>query len=236
MTLNNIIQRLEALASGHLQLNSFYYGDVVNFLSREDISYPACFADMNTASISKAGKQTTFQFRIWLCDLVNVSENSKDNELDVQSDLMSIAEDLIAMMRYSGWDDTWAIGENSSVQYYTEKFEDLVGALSFNIDISIRYDSNRCQVPTTLVQEPDLNPLAPYGYFPAFSISSVNMQTGGLIYNNILLANKTGYQVWYDQGSAYLTAGEHFNYTATGIILLAAFGQLTADQTLRFIS
>lgn len=153
MTLNQVIKRIETLALSHKQLNSFFFGDVVNFLTSKGVDYPACFVDMSSAGISKQDRQTTFNLRFWLCDLVNVSENAKDNELEVQSDLTSTAEDIIAMLNFTGYDATWDISETSPAQYYTEKFEDLVAALSFDVSISVRFRSDRCQVPSTLTFE-----------------------------------------------------------------------------------
>jgi hypothetical protein len=152
MTLNQVITRVRTLAESHKQLNGFDFGDVVDFLSKGDVKYPACYAEMSNSVLNRAERQTTYNFRIWLCDLVNVSDEAKGNELEVQSDLTSIAEDLIAMLTYPGFSD-WDISFVSPIQYYNEKFEDMVSAAAMDVSISVRFNSNRCQVPTSLTFE-----------------------------------------------------------------------------------
>lgn len=147
MTLNQVIARIEAIALSHKQINSFEFGDVVDFLQGLDVVYPACFLDMSNAVFSKAEKVTTFNFRFWFCDLVNVSEGAKGNELEVQSDLTSTCEDIIALLSSPTYDRTWSISDTSPATFYTEKFEDMVGAISIDISISVRFASDRCQVP-----------------------------------------------------------------------------------------
>ena len=93
MTLNQIVKRLEAVAYSHRQVNHFYFGDMIQWLANGDVIYPAVFTDLPTGEISTSGKQSFFDFEIWFCDLSNVAEKTRENELEVQSDLTSIAID-----------------------------------------------------------------------------------------------------------------------------------------------
>lgn len=148
MTLNQVIERLKTLALGHKQINSFREGDLVDILNERDIDYPMCLVQILPGSISRTSKQTNFNFAIYLLDLVNVSNDAKSNELEVQSDLTSIAEDMIALINYPGYLDTWTPSNEAQLEYFNEKFEDLVTAARITLTISTRYDANRCQVPT----------------------------------------------------------------------------------------
>lgn len=158
MTLNQVVARLERVTLNHKQLNHFYFGDMVEWLANGEVVYPAVFVDVATGGISKDNRQTGWDFDIWFCDLVNVSADARGNELEVQSDLTSIAEDFKAMLSYTGWQDDWDIGESSAFAYYKEKFEDLVLACKMSVRIDVRFDSNRCEVPSYLTFEDDLYP------------------------------------------------------------------------------
>ena len=154
MTLNQVVTRLKLLASSHDQINHVYFGDVAEWLANGEVVYPAVFIDTAGGAISKDNRATGWDFDIWFCDLADVAENSRGNELEVQSDLTSIAEDYKAMLVFNGYLTDWTVGEMSAFTYFKEKFEDIVIAVKMSIHVDIRFDSNRCVVPTSLTFEP----------------------------------------------------------------------------------
>jgi hypothetical protein len=149
MTLNQVIQKLEQLALSHKQLNHFFFGEVVEWLANGDIRYPACCVEINPSTISKDDHQTIYSFEIWFLDLVNVDMEANENEVEVMSDLTSIAEDYIAMLNFSQYQDFWTIGSTYQLEYYREKFEDLTIAVRFTCTIGVDNTTDRCQVPAT---------------------------------------------------------------------------------------
>lgn len=158
MTLNNIIYRLQAFAESHKQVKHFDTGDLVEMLTNGDISYPACFLEQleNGGQISITGRETTFNFRIWFCDLADTATNSQRNEIEVKSDLTSICEDYVAMLNGEAKtnSDFNLVSSDFPVTYWNEKFEDIVIATSLNISISTKYLANRCQVPANVIVFP----------------------------------------------------------------------------------
>lgn len=150
MTLNQVINRIRTIALAHKQINDFREGDVISFLKEGDINYPACFVQILPGRISRLEKQTTIRIAIYLCDLVNLSIDSRANEIEVKSDLLLIAEDLMAAFTYHEYSLDWEIANESSIEFLDEKFEDIVSAVLMTLDIKTRFDSNRCQIPSTL--------------------------------------------------------------------------------------
>jgi len=146
LTLNQVIKRIQTIANNHAQINFYQHGDIVDVLQK-DIPYVAVITDLNTITIDPIARLTTFNFRFWFSDLADVSEDSKDNEIDVQSDLISIAEDFIALMRDPSLNEEWIIDVASNGTLLREQFSDIVLAWMFDINIKTRYNSNRCQVP-----------------------------------------------------------------------------------------
>lgn len=150
MTLNQIIQRIKTIALAHKQINDFREGDVVNFLRESDVVYPCCLLQILPGRISRTEKQTTVRIALYLCDLVDLSIDSKENELEVKSDLLSIAEDMMAAFSYPQFEQDWDFSDEASVEFLDEKFEDMISAVLLTLDFKTRFDSNRCQIPTTL--------------------------------------------------------------------------------------
>lgn len=189
MTLNQVIQRIETLALGHRQINHFFMGDIPEWLSNGDVRYPACFLQLADGRISRTDKYTYFNFKLWLCDLADVATNSQANEIEVQSDLTSIAEDLIAMIGYSEYRD-WDVTFDSRMQFYTEKFEDIVIGLELDLTIGVRFDANRCQVPSdSLTFETSKDMIMNYIYM-GLGTEGASVTIGTLVSRNILMLFK----------------------------------------------
>ena len=150
MTLNQVIQRIRNLALAHNQVRSFYQGLVSDFLVDKTTKYPAVFLQDNGGNISLSGRATKLSYRIFLLDLVHVSEDSKQNEQDVQSDMVSIAMDLFAQMNYGAYDD-WKISADNNLQLVVENDNDLVAGCVLDFSVSIMYNQNVCQVPTDVL-------------------------------------------------------------------------------------
>lgn len=159
LTLNQVVARMELLARSHRQINDFRFGDVVDSLALNDVTYPLCLVDMNRGEISKGDLKTYFDFEIWLCDLSDVATNSQANGLELMSDLTQIAEDYRAMLGYTGFQDDWYISESSPVEYFKEKFEDIVVAVKFDVRIGVKYASDRCSVPADYIFETTISPI-----------------------------------------------------------------------------
>ena len=151
MTLNNVTYRLAAFANSHRMIKHFYIGDIVDWLALGEVVYPACFIEFQTGKISVQDRMTYYGFRIWFCDVEDTATNSQDNQIELYSDLTSIAEDYIAMLwqEAKSNSDFSLINTNFNTQLWNEKFEDLLVAVSIDVTISTKYNANRCQVPAT---------------------------------------------------------------------------------------
>lgn len=148
MTLNAIVQRIKTVALAHGQIRNFYQGQVTDFLNEKKTKYASCFLqDSGSATIDASQKATVIPFKLFLLDLVNVSENAKDNELEVQSDMLSVAEDLIAQFDDSNYAD-WKVSLNNSVTFVKEDLDDMVAGVVIDISISYPYLRDRCAVPS----------------------------------------------------------------------------------------
>jgi hypothetical protein len=149
MTLNNVVKRIEQLSLGHRQIRTFRKGLLSDLFADKTAKYPAvCLQDF-TGRISLSGHDTTLNYKLFFLDLVHVSEDSKDNEQDVQSDMVSIAQDLLAQMNNGNYND-WIISRDNNLELFVEHENDMVAGCAIEMSIRIMYEQNICQIPTDI--------------------------------------------------------------------------------------
>lgn len=149
MTLNNIISIFRGFAKTHGQINTFFYGDPLNFLNKKDVVYPAMVLFLiDGIKISRKDRLTTYPFKIYIIDLINTINESEDNIEDLDSDLSSIAQDIAAMAIDMSKRN---IQFNTSGEYsgalLENQFDDLTVSFYMDMTIGTLFNSNRCQVP-----------------------------------------------------------------------------------------
>lgn len=154
MTLNAVITRIKYLTLAHKQLRNFYYGNVSDFLTEKTTRYASCFLEDTGIVIDKSTKTRQINFQMYLLDVVHVATDAKDNEQDVQSDMLSIAEDIIAQMDFSRYDD-WKISGAVTGNFVREALDDLVAGVVLQMTVAVPYNADVCAVPSeeTLINE-----------------------------------------------------------------------------------
>jgi hypothetical protein len=152
LSLNQIIARLRSLALAHKQINHFFFGDVPEFDSREDITYPACFCEQQPGGIDRVNKQQRFNFRLYFVDLVHVSERTEENETEVLSDMTQVAGDLLSMLMNPLYQDDWTILDTAQVIPVTESLGDMGAGVVMDVSILIDFFADSCQVPAEDVE------------------------------------------------------------------------------------
>jgi hypothetical protein len=144
LSLNQVAARIRSLALSHKQLNSFYLGDPHEFTFNGEVDYAGCFVSLDGGSDSRVTKLKTFNLTAYFLDRVHVSEETETNETEVLSDMSSVADDFLAMLRYY---QDWEIGDVSAFTMRTEFLEDMVAGVSLEVSIAVEFLSDRCQVP-----------------------------------------------------------------------------------------
>lgn len=151
MTLNQVVARIKSLSLGHRQVRSFRKGLVSNFFTDKTAKYPAVCLQDQGGSISLTGHATTLNYRLFILDLVHVSQDAKTNEEDVLSDMASIAMDLLAQMNNGNYDD-WKISSDNNLQLVVEAENDMPAGCVIDFSVRIMYEQNICQVPTDITE------------------------------------------------------------------------------------
>jgi hypothetical protein len=149
MTLNQVLKRIEQLSLGHKQVMSFRKGLVSDFFSDKTAKYPAVCLQDQGGVISLSGHAASLSYKLFILDLVNVSQDTKVNEYEVLSDTLSIAMDLLAQFNNGNYDD-WKISADNAVEFVVEAENDMPAGCVFDFTVSFMYSQNVCQVPTDI--------------------------------------------------------------------------------------
>lgn len=195
MTLNEVLARIETISNAHRQINRFYYGSAVDFLVNIKDNYPAFLIEDTGGSMSISSKKTSITFKMFFVDLVNVSDDAKSNEVEVLSDMMSIAQDVLALLDDPRYDD-WDISPNVTMEFHTEEFDDMVAGVSIDVTIEVDYLVDRCQAPTTgIIINPDKSMKIVYNYQYAADGSEGNILSFPLLANKYIILVVREYDV-----------------------------------------
>lgn len=140
MTLNQLVDHIQNLGEKHNQIKKTFWGNLVDFLALDNL-YPALNYDLNGANIT--GAQLTVNFALFFMDRILPDQS---NALDVLSDQVLIAQDIIAQLRYPGND--FEINDNVQMTFFVDDTGDSLAGVRCDISINLGYISDRCQVPS----------------------------------------------------------------------------------------
>jgi hypothetical protein len=150
MTLKQILTRLQTLAESHKQINTFFIGGFDEFMDSPDVTYPAIFCEVDkNHSVGMDVQMTVLHFNLYFFDLMDTAQNSQANEYEVKSDMLEVAKDFYAMLKFTDYQFDWEIGDNCPITISDYQLNDLCAGVSLAVEIGIPYDANRCQVPAT---------------------------------------------------------------------------------------
>jgi hypothetical protein len=139
LSLNQIVQRITNYGLSHAMINHVHFGEIYNWLSNEDATYPSMFFNLENGVILE--KQTKFFFSIYLLD----RQLQETDGLEEISDMTLIAQDIIALFRNN--DNPWIIDNNIILDYIVEGEPDYLAGVKMTVGITISNINNRCEVP-----------------------------------------------------------------------------------------
>lgn len=156
MTLLQVLKRIELIATSHKMVRNYKAGLVQDFLTDSRTKYPSVFLQNNNGSIGLKSAKISFNYTLFFLDLVNVLGNEKNNEADVQSDMVSIAQDILTQMNNPNYDD-WRISSENNFRLVVEEDNDMLAGCVIDITIDVPNAQNTCDVPSTLIITPSEN-------------------------------------------------------------------------------
>ena len=164
-TYNNAINSLKSLGAQHKQISTTTTGDIFDIdLANPNTLFP--LFHINPVSVVTGQSQLTYNFQLFVCDLVSEKENWTEanfqsaerlsNEQEVLSSCLQVCGDIIGMMRHSKWQGAGELDINDPVYFtegeytlepFTERFDSLLTGWVFSIGIVVQNDFQTCTIP-----------------------------------------------------------------------------------------
>lgn len=142
MTLKEIIATITKLGEDHKMIATVYNGAAMDRLSEGDVQYPMFTFDVVNARIS--GQTIEFDFSMFFFDRL-VADLT--NEREVQSDQLSICQDIISQLKYGGW-DSFVTSDNVPIVFFTDNTPDMLAGVNATATVIVDFIADRCSVPT----------------------------------------------------------------------------------------
>ena len=169
-TYNNVVNTLLRLGEYHEQISTTSVGDIFDIDLSKETKFP--LLHLNPTSVTTGDSQLTYNFQIFIMDMVtekaNWTENNADanfpklyktlsNEQDVLNETLQIATDFIGMLRHSarqsaaGVDDInfpiYFTQDQFTLEPFSERFDNLCCGFVFNIGVLVQNDFQTCDIP-----------------------------------------------------------------------------------------
>ena len=164
-TYNNVINTLKNIGDNHHQIATVTTGDIFDI----DLAKNTKFALMhiNPVSVATGDSQLTYNFQIFVMDLVSEKEdwteaniqsaNNLSNEQEVLSETLQISIDIISMLRHSvqqtelGTTDInyplYFTEGQFTLEPFTERFDNLLTGWVFSIGVIAPNNFDACTLP-----------------------------------------------------------------------------------------
>jgi hypothetical protein len=138
-SLNQIINKLEQIATNHAQINGFGFGEEYEISTQQE-NYPLLWANVLDSTLND--KILTVGIGILILDIVSDDDR---NANDTLSDGLSIACDVYALLAQEN--PLYEVQPNVNLTPIFEAFADKVNGWRMDLTLNIVPGVNRCQVP-----------------------------------------------------------------------------------------
>ena len=171
-TYNNVVNTLLRLGEYHKQISTTSVGDIFDIDLSKMTKFP--LLHINPTSVVTGDSQLTYNFQIFIMDMVTERENwtknnadanfpklykTLSNEQDVLNETLQIATDFIGMLRHStrqsaeGVDDInvplYFTQDQFTLEPFSERFDNLCCGFVFNIGVLVQNDFQTCDIPVS---------------------------------------------------------------------------------------
>jgi hypothetical protein len=142
-TLNQIKKDVQEIATQHRQVNSFFWGDFIDAISRDAINYTLMVATIQPGTMGDGF--VNVNLNIVVCDKYNEEDYNQIDE--VHSDCLQICRDIFITMKQNRFDDYLDIDGDISTIPFINKGHDITAGWSMDISLKVYDDMNWCAIP-----------------------------------------------------------------------------------------
>jgi len=149
---NNVIDTLSCVGEQHLNIQSVTSGDIWEIDLEKNTLFP--LFHINPVNVSVGMNTRTFNFQLFVMDLVEPDES---NEQEVLSDCLEIMNDIIAIYKHgeilysydaaAGEEQRYFIDNDFTIEPFTERFDNAVTGWVMSFAITVENELNSCNIP-----------------------------------------------------------------------------------------
>ena len=145
----NIVDTFNDIATKHLQIHSFGFGNIAEIATSGTVNYPLMYVEAD-GLIAKKG-EVGFKFKLLIMDIV---DKDKTNEKDVLNDTSQILLDIFSELYIGGMgfgqDYDFELRQSDiTATNFLDRFDEEVAGWEAGITIWSPFNWNRCQIPKT---------------------------------------------------------------------------------------
>lgn len=168
-TYNNVVNTLLRLGEYHKQISTTSVGDIYDLNLEKMEKFP--IMHINPTSVTTGDSQLTYNFQIFVMDLVSEKSdwqtkqheglsklvNTKNNEQEVFNQTLHICTDIISMLRHSSRQSIEGVNDINEPIYFTqdqftiepfqERFDNLCCGYVFSLGVLVQNDFQTCNIP-----------------------------------------------------------------------------------------
>jgi hypothetical protein len=102
-------------------------------------------------SVNRAENFNTYTFNVLICDIMNA--NNFDIEVDLWSDTLQIAEDILAQYKYSvvssqgDYETRYDLVLPATITPFSEAYDDILVGWNLQLQVIVDMPLNRCYAP-----------------------------------------------------------------------------------------
>ena len=161
LNFKNITDDLSLLASKHKMINSFGIGDIKQLIyltqqrdkqdndKNEAPIYPLMY--VIPVNVTQDENFVNYRFNVLICDIMNA--NNYDIEVDLWSDTLAMAQDVLAQYKYSvysnqgNYQSKYDITLPTNITPFSEAYDDILVGWNLELQIQVDMPLNRCIAP-----------------------------------------------------------------------------------------
>lgn len=144
-TINQIKKELSEIATAHNQINSFFFGNFIDAISRDAVDYPLMVATLQPGTIGD--EYIDVNVNLVFCD--KTINEDYDSEAEVHSDMLQICGDVRTIFKQYRFSEFLSIEGTISTEPFINRGHDITAGWSMDMVFRVYDDENWCNIPMT---------------------------------------------------------------------------------------
>ena len=142
-TLTQLRKEFELIATEHRQINSFFFGEFLDAVSRDAVTYPLMVVSLQPSQIGDFN--VGVNAIITICDKYNQSNYDQINE--IHSDCLSICKDIHTTFKQWRFEEFLDIEGTIGTTPFINRSQDMSAGWTMELAVNIFDTENWCNIP-----------------------------------------------------------------------------------------